>query len=311
MKKIIICVIMAIIFNSCTSQTKEQQMEEIINKTLLSIEEYSYNPVYSIQVNKSGCKLIIEIENSIDYRFTENNGESMMMPLNPMLIKKGKQKAIIKVFPKEGDSLLTKYAYINLTFYYAPDKDSSLKEYLKIVTYQLPEDLASKKIPYYESMIEFDVDIPYAYSKDLNKAKNLYEVQNIEEKIIRKYNELRIICKNLDKLSYLREQSHMISRVSNTMYIEKNIKNVTQKYKENEFGVVNSIVKKRELLPVENYDVQYYAEGKIVALWQKNLNPLLYLKGEITNNEGVVRVFEGGDPIFLYWPEDSDELKVW
>ena len=79
----------------------------------------------------------------------------------------------------------------------------------------------------------------------------------------------------------------------------------------NGLGLVNPAFKNRNFVEIENYDIKFYAKNKIVALWQKNLNPIMYMKGEVTNNEGETREIEGGDPIFLYLPKGSKDLKVW
>ncbi|MCG8814166.1 hypothetical protein G1K66_12970 [Tenacibaculum finnmarkense] len=69
--------------------------EENIKEIFLNFNKYDNRPVYSCQVNKNNCRLIIEVEGSTDSRFIENNGESMMLPLNPLLIKSGLQKVIV------------------------------------------------------------------------------------------------------------------------------------------------------------------------------------------------------------------------
>ena len=300
--------IVCMYIGSC--QTKEKQMEELIQETYSYIKEYKTTPVYSCQVNKYNCRLIIEIERDVDYRFVENNGESMMLPLNSMLVKSGMQKAIIKVYPFEGEEYIDAGANIGLTFYYAPDKDSNLSEYQKITTFSLPKDIGEQKLPYYEAVVEFEAKVPFDYSEELVQAKNLKQIPDIEEKVVAKFNQLREICVNLKDVGYRKEILHRIQKLYNAMYVKKNLKFIGEKY-EKKYGLVNDIAKNREFLAIENYDIQYYADGKIVALWQKNLKPILYMKGEVTNSKGETRIVEGGDPIFLYMPKGSEVLKLW
>ncbi|MCG8253247.1 hypothetical protein [Tenacibaculum finnmarkense] len=77
------------------------------------------------------------------------------------------------------------------------------------------------------------------------------------------------------------------------------------------FAICESRLQNKTILPIENYDIQYYANGKIVALWQKNLNPILYTKGEFINSEGKLTYFEGGQVVFLYKKKDSKYLDIW
>lgn len=297
--------------NSCKSQNKDKQMEEIIQQELALTHNYTHRPVFGAQVNKSGCKLILEIEGAQDYRFTENKGESMMLPLNVLLLNAGKKTAIIKVYPRDGEEYLTMYANANITFYRAEDKDTHLQDYRKIGEFTLPQGLAEKKLPYYEARISFDADVPFTYDKELAKARDLRQIPDIEKKIVSKYEQLRQLCVEYKKIELYKELVHSSGKFYNVLY--NNTYNEIKKNSENTMGIVQNDprIVNRELLPIENYTIQYYADGKIIALWQKNLRPMLYIKARIKNNEGEERDFEGGDPLFLYMPEGSNELKVW
>lgn len=277
---------------------------QIKDAAISSIHSYSTTPVYSLQMNKQGCKLVVEMENNVDYRLTENRGESIMLPLNVMITKSGKQTLKIKIYPKDGDQYITKYAHVKVNIFNAPDKSSSLKDYKKIAEFTLPEGLESQKLPFYEHTIDFDATVPFDYSKELDKAVALNKIPNIEELVVKKYNEVRTICEKSDVAAYTSLSAHSAALVYNTTYTDiQEVKNKS----ENQYGIVDSKLKNRTFIPIENYYMQFYANNKIVALWQRNHNPLLYLKGE--NSTG--KVVEGGDPLFLYMPEGSNELKAW
>ncbi|MBP2616012.1 hypothetical protein [Chryseobacterium jejuense] len=277
---------------------------QIKDAAINSIHSYSTTPVYSLQMNKQGCKLVVEMENNVDYRLTENRGESIMLPLNVMITKSGEQTLKIKIYPKDGDQYITKYAHVKINIFNAPDKSSSLKDYKKIAEFTLPEGLESQKLPFYEHTIDFDATVPFDYSKELDKAVALNKIPNIEELVVKKYNEVRTICGKSDVAAYTSLSAHSAALVYNATYTDiQEVKNKS----ENQYGIVDSKLKNRTFIPIENYYMQFYANNKIVALWQRNHNPLLYLKGE--NSAG--KVIEGGDPLFLYMPEGSNELKAW
>ncbi|MCG8813962.1 hypothetical protein G1K66_11925 [Tenacibaculum finnmarkense] len=311
MNKIAIKLILSIALVSLQG-CKEQNtttMEEIIEEVYNNVETYTTRPVYGVQVNKSGCKLVVEIEGGTDFRFTENNGESMMQPLNLDLIDSGKKTAIVKVYPLDSDSLLTKKAYVSLRFTFAPDKKSGINEYKTIASFSLPEDIGTQKSPYFEARIPFEVKVPFDYSIELGKAKDLKNIANIEELVVAKYNELRTICENFDEIGYWEESIHFSTIVFNTLY-DTSKEEITKGY-EIKPGLIDSSLYNRELLPIENYNIQYYANNKIVALWQKNHNPMLYMKANYKYISGKEAYNEGGDPIFLYMPKGSNELKLW
>ena len=116
---------------------------------------------------------------------------------------------------------------------------------------------------------------------------------------------------NCDENGYLFDCIHSSGIFNNSMYATtyEEIK----KNSELKSGIVDDdpAISDREFLLIENYSMQFYANGKMVALWQKNHLPMLYLTAIIHKGTDKEWKFEGGDPIFLYMPEGSKELKVW
>ncbi|WP_430875785.1 hypothetical protein [Gilliamella sp. G0441] len=311
MKKLISLFLLSCFLFSCGQENQEKQMEEIIQQELALTQNYTHRPAFGAQVTKNGCKLIIEVEGAQDYRFTDNTGQSTMLPLNFLLFNAGKKNVIIKVYPRDGEDYLTKYANASVTIYRAADKDTSLKDYQQIADFNLPQGLEEQKLPYYEAKLMIDVDVPFTYDQELATSINLKNIPNIEQKIVEKYNQIRTICINKDEIKYYKESIHASGIVSNTTY-ENTYEEIKNSYKRKPMLTdSDSRITNREFLPIENYTIQYYANGKIVALWQKNLCPMLYMKARVKNDEGEERNIEGGRPIFLYMPQGSNELKVW
>ncbi|MCX8618247.1 hypothetical protein J3U42_07580 [Gilliamella sp. B2923] len=311
MKRLISLFLISSFLFSCGQENQEKQMEEIIQQELALTQNYTHRPAFGAQVTKNGCKLIIEVEGAQDYRFIDNNGQSTMLPLNVLLFNAGKKNVIIKVYPRDGEDYLSKYANASVTIYRAADKNTSLKDYQQIAEFNLPQGLEEQKLPYYEAKLMIDVDVPFTYDQELAASVNLKNVPNIEQKIVEKYNQIRTICINRDEIVYHREFLHSSGIVSNTTY-ENTYEEIKNSYKMKPMLIdSDSRITNHEFLPIENYTIQYYANGKIVALWQKNLSPMLYMKARVKNDEGEERNIEGGRPIFLYMPQGSNELKVW
>ena len=311
MKRLISLFLISSFLFSCGQENQEKQMEEIIQQELALTQNYTHRPAFGAQVTKNGCKLIIEVEGAQDYRFIDNNGQSTMLPLNVLLFNAGKKNVIIKVYPRDGEDYLSKYANASVTIYRAADKNTSLKDYQQIAEFNLPQGLEEQKLPYYEAKLMIDVDVPFTYDQELATSINLKNVPNIEQKIVEKYNQIRTICINRDEIAYHREFLHSSGIVSNTTY-ENTYEEIKNSYKMKPMLIdSDSRITNHEFLPIENYTIQYYANGKIVALWQKNLCPMLYMKASVKNDEGEERNIEGGRPIFLYMPQGSNELKVW
>ena len=312
MKKLISLFLLSCFLFSCGQENQEKQMEELIQKQVSLTQTYNHRPAFGAQVTKNGCKLIIEVEGSTDYRFVDNTGQSTMLPLNLLLLNAGKKNVIIKVYPRDGEDYLTKYANASVTIYRAADKDTSLKDYQQIAEFNLPQGLEEQKLPYYEAKLMIDVDVPFTYDQELATSINLKNVPNIEQKIVEKYKQLRQLCIEFKEFELHDQLLHEAGKYFNVLY-NNTYEEISKNMKKGKWGLINNDprILIREFIPIENYTIQYYANGKIVALWQKNLRPMLYMKAHIKNDEGEERNIEGGDPIFLYMPQGSNELKVW
>lgn len=308
--KIVIVILVLLSLNSCNKfKNTKKEMDEIVEEIYKEIHQYKSRPVYSVQVDKTGCRLYLEIKDNIDYGFTESNGESMNLPLNFFITKSGKQTVIIKIYPKQGDLYITKFAMINLVFYRAPDKDSDMSEYKEIAKYSF-EGLEDKKLPYYEAQVTFNAEVPFDYSSVLNKSQDLTKGSDIENKVVKKYNDMGQIIYNFDQLSYEKNKKFLSVRVFESSY--ETDKNIIKQTVTDTLNIFNSTLKNREILHIENYKIQYYANNKIVALWNiKNLESALRLKGRYKKKDNSIIDYEVSDPLFLYIPSGSDELKVW
>lgn len=303
-KNSLISLLSLITILACKGQEKDEKMNKITDEIIKLVHDYKSTPVYSLQMNKQGCRLVVEMENNVDYRLVENTGESMMIPLNVMITKSGKQTLKIKIYPKEGENFLTKYAHVQVNIFNAKSKSSSLKDYVKIKEFTLPQGLESRKLPYYEHEIEFDAQVPFDYSTELNNAKDLSKIPDIEKLVVQKYDDVKNICEKSDVIAYNNLNIHSSALVYNTTYTSKD---EIKKNQGNKFGIVDPGLKNRSFADISNYNIKFYAKDKIVALWQKNYKPALYIKGENSSGKHI----EDGDPLFLYMPEGSSELKVW
>ena len=114
MIKTSIYLVLMMLITSCQEKENKQKIEtstssgkgNVTEEIISQVHNYSSTPMYSLQMNKQGCKLVVEMENNVDYRLVENNGESMIIPLNAMITSSGKQTLKIKIYPKDGEQFL-------------------------------------------------------------------------------------------------------------------------------------------------------------------------------------------------------------
>ena len=299
---------------SCNGQNKEvtkETMEKLAVAEFKFVTNYKVKPVYSLQISKQGCRVIVEAF-SEDYRFVENEGESMMIPFNYMITKSGEQKVKIKVYPVEGELYITKYANVAINVYNASDKDTPLNYYKKIESFSLPQGLETQKLPYYEHIINFNATVPFDYTKELEGATDLSKTANIKEKILKKYKDMQNIAKQNDVPKYIQENLFSFGKVSNTTY--QTLDELKQFYTENPDRLITPSLKavNKEFLPLDDCEIQFYANGKVAALWHKSkMTSGLDMKFRYKKNDGTMGEGTNADPLFLWMPTGSKELKVW
>ena len=56
-----------------------KKMEELIQERLGMVKTYPEKPAYYLQVNKTGCRLLVRVNDiPVGYHFVEDKGESML-----------------------------------------------------------------------------------------------------------------------------------------------------------------------------------------------------------------------------------------
>ncbi|UPZ16241.1 hypothetical protein [Flavobacterium humidisoli] len=320
-KKTIICITSLFFMNSCAQNSKndkknnlkeEIKMEEEIiayqDKMYDKIETFDKKPLYVLQVNKNNCRVLVSC-NDIPHwiTFFNNSGASTPLFLNDYITKSGKQLITIQIYPKEGQEFIADNADLDVKLHYAKHKDDGVDTYTNLAHVELPENIGSMKVPYFELKIPFEAIVPFDFSKDLELAQDLSKIPNIEEKVVAKYNQLRELLVNGDGLSFLKEIERSDLRTISYLYFTK--KEMLDQNKEENLDIkrVRKDVKNRKVYPIENYEMTFSANNRLVILRRKKD------KEEIINLEFETEMGIDGSIrcTILYMPKGSNELKVW
>lgn len=68
----------------------------------------------------------------------------------------------------------------------------------------------------------------------------------------------------------------------------------------------------KEFLSLDDCEIQFYADGKVVALWHKSkMTSGLDMKFKYKKNDGTMGEGTNADPLFLWMPKGSNELEAW
>lgn len=167
-----------------------KKMEELIQEKLGMVKTYPEKPAYYLQVNKTGCRLLVRINDiPMGYHFVKDEGQSMLYPINDLLFGSGKHTVSIQVYPRMGETEITKDASVNIKVVHYKEKLVGIPETL--VELDTPTDIGMKKIPLYTDSIGFNATLPFNHKKILAEATDLRTIPNLEEKVLAHYNMVR------------------------------------------------------------------------------------------------------------------------
>ena len=305
MKKILF-IFTILLFNCHNAQnTGEMKIQQIpLEKQITYGISLSMCVPYELYIN--------DIKADCDY-VGANSGVDM----NPYILKNGKYKVKLRIFPafKAGEKLIEfdDIEKSNISFdSYIRNKETN--EILNYNSIPLPIVAPKEDVPYFEQ--EWDVeltDLPYeleGWSKGQDLRK--WDKDKLEKKVVAYYEKLWRILNNGEgerwtKLTQKRINETAIFYYENEEENQKAIKNNQQnieKYCTN------------MMIPLEDYEMKLYAEGKLVCLERKthtrefsNKSPLdikgwspLILKGKKSG--------AGYYNVLLYLPEGSNEFVI-
>ena len=149
-----------------------KKMEELIQERLGMVKTYPEKPAYYLQVNKTGCRLLVRVNDiPVGYHFVEDKGESMLYPINDLLLGSGKHTVSIQVYPRTGETEVTKDAGVNIKVVHYKEKLVGMPETL--VELDTPTDIGMKKIPLYTDSISFNATLPFNHKRILAEATDL------------------------------------------------------------------------------------------------------------------------------------------
>lgn len=284
---------------------KSYKREVMYNK----IQEFKTRPLYTLQVNKNNCRVLISV-NDIPFwlTFYKNTGESMALYLNNYILKSGVQNVTIQIYPKEGDKFIADNADVDLKLLYAKDKDDGVNTHLNLKKVELPEDIGKSKLPYFEIKIPFEAKVPWDYSKNLENAEDLSKIPDINEKILEKYKNLREMLVKGEGLSFLKEIENRELKAISYLYFTKNEILNDEQIEDIDVTISRLDVKNRKVYPIENYEFVFTNQNKLVLLRNKTTKDDLIGVEFDTEENGV----DGSTKmLILYMPKGSNKLEVW
>jgi len=294
---------------SCSQSNKPKTtpMNNNINEILKQIKHYNTSPVYNLQINKNGCRVLVETNNfpyGILGNFYTNKGESMMIALNQYILKSGKQNIKLKIYSREGEDYITGFAHIDVKLYYNSNKDSGFNNFECLAKVGLPDDIVDKKLPYFEINIPFEAHVPYDFSGRLDSATDLKSIPDIEAKILEKFELKRNLIIDGNENKYNVDEKEGAIAIGSMLYATSAEFN---EYLNVGREIYDLKLPGRKVMPIGNYEINFYNNNKLVTIVNKfNKEEILKVSYNYKDKPSDTWI-----PLVLYMPKGSSELKVW
>ena len=159
---------------------------------------------------------------------------------------------------------------------------------------------------YDEKEFEFKADFDIE-NKELSKAKDLRKLDrdSLKQKVLNKYQRFANSVNDKNKEVFWEMWYNKIKDVvKNNYFLEKDINDVVEE--------AESIYSQAKFLPIENYEMIFYDEGRLVCfestvddLKLKGKSPLI---GTAKQHDGSV--YKKPIQFYFYMPKDSNELQI-
>ena len=305
MKKILF-IFTILLFNCHNAQnTGEMKIQQIpLEKQITYGISLSMRVPYELYIN--------DIKADYDY-VGGNNG----VDINPYVLKNGKYKVKLRIFPafKAGEKLIEfdDIEKSNISFdSYIRNKETD--EILNYNSIPLPIVAPKEDVPYFEQ--EWDVELtelPYeleGWSKGQDLRK--WDKDKLEKKVVAFHQKIRKILNDGNSEAWMKLIQKRFDEVCIFDYLsEKRIEKDLEEIKEDveEYS-------KGTMIPLEDYELKLYAEGKLVTLERKthtkefnNYSPLDIKGWSPLISKGTI-YGAAPYPILLYLPQGSDEFVI-
>ena len=338
MKKAILTLFLLLSLQSCL-QKKETMItqnpnitaDNLVEEITKQVKHYPSEKVYKIRYSNDNCYFDMFVDGIRAYRYPGRGVVgSTAIEINELLFHSGKHTISYKMYPlytlEEEGVTTTQNTLVNNSYVALKVKSYDLKneeaDDILYAEYTTP-NIATKNAQgdtiykfagsgktYYEGSFEVELDVPYQLQPPFATAQDLRKMDQklLMTRLLAKYKEVWQIYKNreLDNIARLEFDNLKHYAISNYETKETIAEDWEVFY--NVFKNNNTL----EMQPLENYKLEFFADGKLVALMLDTKdnrfrgNTALWAK---VDYEGGIR------PLFLnkyfYIPQGETEFKVY
>lgn len=282
---------------SCYQENKNLNQENnnnMENKTFYFID-YDYN---------KKCGFEIYINDILVKRYLKPvNIDNAITPINPYIIKPGKQDIKILLYPFQGNKDIPKEAQIDVKVFIMDNYNNEIltsPSQGKII-FDLSNVIVDKKeIVKWEYKGQFELaSLPY-HVEGWSNSKYLRDIHDIEYKVREKFSILQTSLNS-------RNESQFISLLEKSMNESKKFYYLTDAQNETSIAGIRDLLSQPNIkcAPLDDTIVKFYANGHLATLETKDGNPALRVIEEHNGQK-----IEDSFPLLLFIPQNSNELDV-
>lgn len=286
MKTINILTALLLTITSCAQNIKNTMellsKQEIIDSIAKQVKHYPKEPMYYLRINQLNCIYDILIND----RFVGARNYSIKQfasatEINSAILKSGTQTLTYRLYPigdlikeeyGEGETINTLLGNteINIEVIRVDDintYESIVDDEKLVLKHQSKTDSTTGKfigagVPYYEYTFTFNAQVPYELEGwtngiDLRKL----DQKKLENAVLNYYKKVQKLYENNEADKKMNMEYNLLLRLAISEYRDKQY--ITEMYEELEsFKNYND----KEFYPIENYEMQFYGDGRIVSL---------------------------------------------
>lgn len=301
------------IFFGCSQENKKPKQNNMNNLQATSNKRITYGLQLSMKLPYE--LYINDIKADYDYVGT-NSGVEM----NPYLLSNGKCIVKIKIFPafKAGKTEIPlddlKSSTISFGSFVMNGSTNEMENFDNSSFQELKIQIPDAPVPFFEKEWELEIkDLSYEL-KGWSEGQDLSKIneKDLEEKVLKYYKKIHNVLDSGNYNEWMKLTKLRFDEFSKYKYLNNSdIQNHQSKVKKDieEYA-------KNTMVPIEDYHMKLYANGKIVAL-EKNIHTESYNNQDFTDIYGWGALISKGKvsgaadyPILLYLPQNSDEFVI-
>ena len=262
---------------SCSQKTMITQNPNITANNLVEeiakqVSHYNYEPIYEVYFEFGYCYIELYINDILAYKNYGEGGGSSSFTINPYLLNFSNQTIKLRMYAREefGEFLNNSAVKLGIGSYDNQNEFAIEKRQSNLFIYQTPEDengffkYAGKE--YFEQTVTFTLpEVPYKIEgwKDSQDLRN-FDKKLLEQKVLQAYQMIQKSFKerDLDKIaqfSYNKMKDQAIAQYFDEEEVQEGWEELIS------IAGADNL----EFFPLENYELVFYGEGRLVGLKSK------------------------------------------